>query len=78
MGEKEENVKKFIFTSEYYGSHPERDGDVVRQFVFDSTVDISRWDGVTFQHGTHSESEANRAFEAWLETLKEGVDYIER
>ena len=74
----EKGWKKFQFSSEYYGSHPEYDGDKERTYFFRPDVDITRWEGVRFAHGSHSENDENKSFDEWLEGLTEGEQYIEQ
>jgi len=75
----EKGWKKFQFNSEYYGSHPEYgEGDDERTYFFHPEIDISRWDGVRFAHGHHSENDENKSFDEWLEGLVEGEQYIEQ
>lgn len=70
-----EGWKRFHFFSSYYGSHPEREGDCEEDFLFRPGLDLSRWAGTGFAHGSHGASEANRAWDAWFEGLVEGEDY---
>ena len=75
----EKGWKKFQFNSEYYGSHSEYgEGDDERTYFFHPEIDISRWDGVRFAHGHHSENDENKSFDEWLEGLAEGEHYIEQ
>jgi hypothetical protein len=72
---KQAGWKEFTFRSTYYGSHD--GGDTEQVFLFRPGVDLSRWEGVEFSHGEHSQSEPNDEFDSWLDGLAEGDDYIE-
>ena len=65
-----EGWSRFHFFSEYYGSHPEYgEGDVNTTYLFNPSIDISRWEGVKFSHGHSRQNENNDAWDEWLEGL---------
>jgi hypothetical protein len=65
---------RFVFQSSYYGSHPERGaGDEEVVYYFHPTVDLSRWEGVAFSHGSNSASESYNAFQMWLGGIEDLV-----
>jgi len=68
--------QKFHFFSDYYGSHPEWDGDIECTFLFHPSVDLSRWDGVEFSHGSRGQSQAKDEWDDWLDEMDEDL-YIE-
>lgn len=73
----ENGWRKFDFHSVYYGSHEEYgEGDKSFTFYFKPEVDLSRWSGVEFSHGHHSDNEVSE-FESWLEELGDESFYFE-
>lgn len=71
-----EGWKKFRFSSEYFGSHREYTDDEEENYLFHSSIDISRWEGIHFTHGTWSGDENYEAFKEWIVSLGEEL-YIE-
>jgi|GEM_PF-4139716 hypothetical protein len=72
---KQAGWREFTFRSSYYGSHD--GGDAEQVFLFRPGIDLSRWEGVEFSHGEHSQRESNDEFDSWLAGLMEGEDYVE-
>lgn len=68
----------FLFVSDYFGSHWERgEGDEEEGFLFHPRVDLSRWRGIEFSHGSRDRCELGHQFFNWLdEELVEGEDWI--
>lgn len=69
--------QEFRFHSSYYGSHPERgEGDIDQMYFFRPGIDLSRWQGIAFEHGHYSKNNTYTEFSEWLNTLLEGIDFI--
>lgn len=69
---------KFEYKSEYYGSHPEYgEGDTQIIYLFAPSVNINKFKGVEFAHGHSSQNESNDEWDSFLESLINGVDYLE-
>lgn len=71
--------QEFRFQSMWDGSiGDEKDLDVL--FYFRPGLDITQWQEISanrgFVHGDFRDNDSYVAFTAWLDTLKEGVDYI--
>lgn len=69
--------KYFQFISDYDDSGRREEYVVRREFLFHSSLDISRWQNVRFYHTRIcGQSEQDRAFNKWLRSLSD-EQYIE-
>jgi hypothetical protein len=66
----QEGWRKFVFDSYYFGNHRDQgDGDIKITFLFAPGIDFSQWEKVSFEHGTHGQTQENDEFEEWLSTI---------
>jgi len=67
---KEDGWVPFVFFSSYYGSECNV-GDTKLFYVFAPTIfNIDSWKNVEFSHGDSTESETNKKFEEFIDSIK--------
>ena len=63
----------FIFNSTYYGNEI-GEGDTQIIYIFAPHINIEQWKNVEFSHGDSTESQSNKRFDEFIDSLDKG-DY---